>query len=591
MRKLYKVRIFNGTPWTNQNNAVYFPNLAEMFLWFSGKFESREWQLNVNYDTMTFKLPIRLEDMTGYNYGVIYDPEDLGKSRYFFISQSSETNAGVTTITTIPDVVQTLAYGNRLKDTLGFSTVTRQHPASRAEALDNLRYFTTNDDLLSSTSNAFNIKQWGVDFFSEGLYIIFTTTVDLSADAGTKDAPNMNTSQGQTYDKITSPQNLYVATEEQFGSMMGSLSNKPWISRNITQVSKVPAMFVDSNDLEDAGTPFSGLKKFVNGASSANVPGILNIPISEIRQALGLNTDRTDDYMLRFPYTYLEITNNQGQSFDLKFEDLDMGGDYINIDSKTMFGYDNQISIYPRLYLSEGENTLSGFLRGDGLGLSITWKTWDSVATLIDNYKLTEASSAYTRNLAQDRTLGGRIKDITSRDASLMDRFSDAMDIGGVASGLLSKGTTPLGKALGLGKRINDDHMKMQDINAQLENSKISSPTLGNQNYANTFTTANNIFGLQVKLKRINQKQFDNVKLYHKLFGFDYHSYTRLNDFNMSVVNYIKSAGDHLAPNSDILPQWLPLLATRLDAGIKLWKPTDVGTAVFNQDVHNNFVL
>lgn len=599
MRKLYSVRIFNSTPFTNQNNSVYFSTQQNMFDWFSSKFNWLEWKLNVNYDTVQFKVPVKLEEIIGYNYGVIYDPSNLSQARYFFIGQSIETNNGVTTIIAQPDLSQTISYGTRLQEVLGYSTITRQHPASNNEIKDNLKFYTSNDDLLSSTSNIFNIKQWSIDFFKEGLYIIFTTTVDLNGDAGDKDKPNLTTSKGQTYDKITSPQNLYITTEDNYTAMMDSLSSKPWISRNITMNTKIPAMFIDENDLENAPSKYGALKKFKNNATSANISSILSIPMTDIRSALELDSGGLEDYMLRYPYTYLEINNNQGQSFDIKFEDLDTSTDSIILDSKTMFGYDNQISIYPRQYLSDNENTLDNYVKGDGLGLSITWKTWDSIATLIDNYKLTEASSAYTRNLAQNRTLAGRFNDISSRDASLSDRFSDAMDLGGVAMGMASPfaAMSTSGRAgrlgsslLSVGSRINDDHMKMQDINAQLENSKISSPTLQNQNYNNTFATANGIFGLQVKLKRINIKQFNNIKRYHKLFGFDYHSYATLNNFNMSIVNYVKSSADHLQVGPDILPQWVPALSVRLDAGIKFWKPSNNGYDVFNQDISNNHI-
>lgn len=590
-RITYKVRIFQSTPFTNQNNAVYFKNPLLMFNWFSSKFAWKEFELNTTYDAVQFKLPIRLEDMPGYNYGVIYNSLTSGfeTSRYFFIGQTIETNSGVTTIICQPDTVQTLAYANRIKEVLGFSTIARQHPASPAEIKDNLKFLTSNDDLLSSTSNIFDIKQWGINFFDEGTYVIFTSTADLNADPGDKDKPNLNTSKGQTYDNITSPQNLYITSEDNYNDLMAALSDKPWISRNITMNTKVPAKFIDSNDLEDAPNKYGPwLKKFKNGATSADKFNLLEISLDDIRATLNLDLLGTEDYMLRYPYTYLEINNNQGQSFDIKFEDLDLSQNKVTLDSKTMFGYDNQISIFPRMYASDGENDLNDFVRGTGLGLSINWKTWDSIATLIDNFKMTEAASAYTRNLAQSRTLGGRLKDITSRDASLQDKFSDAMDLGGVAAGLVGGGS--LGsKLLGVGSRINDDHMKMQDINAQLENAKISAPTITNQNYNNTFTTANNIFGIQVKLKRINIRQFMNIRLYHKLFGFDYHTYDTLNDFNMTVVNYVKSSADHLIPGPDILPQWVPSLAIRFDAGIKFWKPTNDGSQVFNQDISGNF--
>lgn len=600
MRQLYNVRIFNSTPFTNQNNSVYFNNQKDMFDWFTSKFNWLEWKLNVNYDTVQFKVPVKLEEITGYNYGVIYDPTNLTNYRYFFIGQTLETNNGVTTIIAQPDVAQTLSYGTRIQEVLGYSTISRQHPESNNELRQNIKFYTSNDDLLSSTSNIFNIKQWSLNFFKEGLYIIFTTTVDLNGDAGDKDKPNLTTSNGQTYDKITSPQNLYISTEENYTEMMKALSSKPWISRNITMNTKIPAMFIDENDIEDAPSQYGALKKFKNNSTSSNVSGIIGIPLSEIRLALNLDSGGLEDYMLRYPYTYLEINNNQGQSFDIKFEDLDTTNDNIVLDSKTMFGYDNQISIYPRQYLSDNENTLDNFVRGDGLGLSITWKTWDSIATLLDNYKLTEASSAYTRNLAQSRTLVGRFNDISSRDSSLADKFSDAMDLGGVAMGMATPwaamSTQGRGGRLGssllsVGSRINDDHMKMQDINAQLENSKISSPTLMNQNYNNTFATANGIFGLQIKLKRINKTQFNNIKLYHKLFGFDYHAYAKLNKFNMSIVNYVKSSTDHLQVGPDILPQWVPALSVRFDAGIKFWKPTENGYDVFNQDISDNRVL
>lgn len=591
--KLFDVVLYKQTPFTDQNNAVYFNSKSDMDAWFAKFTQIKIDGMNIRPDTRVMRVPRAMDSLIGYNYLSFQYEQNSGFKKYAFITNMRYSSQEVTELEFLVDPVQTIAYGTTIRSAVGRNTITRQHLSDLSTSRAMLQQLNSNSDTIASGTNDYAIHQEGINFGDNGYYVLFTTSVDLGAEFGTDDKPLMETSTGQVYDHLQSPLNLYLAEQVDYTTMMKTLKKYPWIARNITQNSLIPKIFVDQADIELTNTPqLQNILKFKNNATSANITGFYGVSMANVRSMYGLNANGSEDYMLRYPYAYMTVENNQGQQLTLNFEDF-IGQSEINLGVKTMFGYDNQISVYPELQLSDGENTLTGFVRGSGLGKSITWSNWQSIPTLIDSGIMARANSAYSRNLQEMRTLGGRVNNVMDPSASLADKFTSAMDLTGVGLGVAGSlkmgGPLGVGKAaLGIGTRIADDHAKMQNIEAELEHAKISSPSIQNQNNANTFVMANNIFGLQIKFRRISSGQWETVKRYHKLFGFATSSYDYLMAFNMPVMNYVKMEAENVMPNNFILPQEVELLRTRFNAGIKFWKDNGETSNVFNQSITDN---
>jgi len=62
---------------------------------------------------------------------------------------------------------------------------------------------------------------------------------------GTVDAPKMETSQGNQYDNMTSPVNLYAIHYEYFNGLMKILAPYPWITQNIQLLMMIPDDFIN----------------------------------------------------------------------------------------------------------------------------------------------------------------------------------------------------------------------------------------------------------------------------------------------------------------------------------------------------------
>src|SRR5690625_7339440 len=72
----------------------------------------------------------------------------------------------------------------------------------------------------------------------------------LNADFGEDDDPKIESSEGITFDKITSPVNLYTVKREHFNDLMDKLSKFPWITQNIRSVSLVPSILLENKTVK-----------------------------------------------------------------------------------------------------------------------------------------------------------------------------------------------------------------------------------------------------------------------------------------------------------------------------------------------------
>src|SRR5699024_4742135 len=154
------------------------------------------------------------------------------------------------------------------------------------------------------------------------LSVLMQVSCSLSADFGEVDDPKIESSEGITFDKITSPVNLYVVTRSEFNNLMDKLAKFPWITQNIRSVSLVPSILLENKTVKVNPTSFTfnhlyslrdnattELNKFDNSLLK------ISKTINEMYQLFGLDPDE-DKHLLRNEYTTTEVyTFNGDQLF------------------------------------------------------------------------------------------------------------------------------------------------------------------------------------------------------------------------------------------------------------------------------------
>src|SRR5699024_3427607 len=95
------------------------------------------------------------------------------------------------------------------------------------------------------------------DLLFDELSVLMQVSCSLAADFGDVDDPKIESSEGITFDKITSPVNLYVVTKEQFNNLMDKLAKFPWITQNIRSVSLVPSILLENKTVKVNPTSFT----------------------------------------------------------------------------------------------------------------------------------------------------------------------------------------------------------------------------------------------------------------------------------------------------------------------------------------------
>src|SRR5699024_4760947 len=89
------------------------------------------------------------------------------------------------------------------------------------------------------------------------LDVLMQVSCSLTADFGKVDDPKIETSEGITFDKITSPVNLYTVKRKHFNTLMDKLSPYAWITQNIRSVSLVPSILLENKTVKEDPQSFN----------------------------------------------------------------------------------------------------------------------------------------------------------------------------------------------------------------------------------------------------------------------------------------------------------------------------------------------
>lgn len=567
--KLTEVIFFKNTPLVDFMNTIHFKSNQDRDLFFlnGGHYPTMKFNTKFNFvrDRLTFKIDMDFELFSGYNYCTF---KTEGAPRYYaFVGSYDYINDGVVTVHFIIDTVMTYTQGNKFEE-LQNITVEREHlPQSIYER--DLYYLQTNSDILETTTKQY-IKTKLHNFLN--FYIVFTTSVDLSANLGTQNKPLLKTSSGSRYDNITSPLNLYVMHQNDFNNLMKYLSDFPWISQNITKALLVPFEFLDDNDFEDVkmhNDAIADLKKFKKDGKSVNYSMIdFGFTRTELIDIFQLN--EKDLHLFRTDYMEIEMLSWDGQKVTINPCKLDskIG---LEIKVKTCIGYHNSVSMYPNNYDANGDDGDGEVSGGTFLNNALNYNDFDDIPILIDNYKLGQAQMSNRTNLSDSKQLSNRVNNIVNGQ-DMTTRFMDAVNVLSDVSPTAITG------------KLVDEYEYYRTQKAEMADMAISSPTITTQSHSNSFQIANDIWGVTLKFTCIDDVDKLRLKNYFSLFGFQIQkSGTSLHSIDsMSICNYIRFSGRWTLPNIDA--SLLEQLKVQCENGLRLWH--DNGTPnPFNQDL------
>lgn len=576
--KTTKIKFFYNTPLLDYNNTIHFTSNSERdkFFWNDNVYNSYDDEL-VNYnfikDKQSVNANIPYELTNGMNYMSFYSEFD-NVYYYAYIMEANYINIETTEIKFVIDVIMTYTQGKTLSN-LKNVNIQRQH-LPRTEYMNYLQQIRNNNDVLKCSTKQYVYNK----FFDFGEnYVIFESTVDLSQDFGTIEDPRINSASGTLYDNISGATKIYVIAYDEFQNFLTKMSEYPWITQNFSKIKMIPKIFIDENDLELVGIPSInyGLVRTLKYNSNSSSPDLtdLNLNFIQLRDIVSHETNTPKyNHLVRNEYMTIELYDLQGNSLFIDAGQLqtDVG---LELLSKSIIGFDNNIKIYPKNYQSaDDESGLSKF-NGTFLTQSLTINTFTELPIMINTGQLSKANTANQRNLQESFLLTNQAKSLIDNSSSTEQKLYNAISIGSNLSpaSIMSK--------------ADDEYKTYERQKADFKDMALKPPTLTSSEMGNAFLIANNINGILLKISAPNEIEINNIKNYYNSFGFEL-EFTSNQPFDiesMTIMNYLRCSGNYLIKD---MPIYLyNQLQANLEMGVKFWHNN--GTAnPFTQDINEN---
>lgn len=552
---------FKNTPLIDFQNTIHFNSNSERDQHFlnGGHYPTIKFggvRFNFIRDRSTIRINVKYEDMLGVNYCTFKsDFEDI---RYYaYVIEYKYINENTIEVHLLIDGIMTFTQGSVL-ERLPNLDIQRQH-LSKSNYDKNIWELKNNDDILkTNTKHYFKTEKV---IFRE-LIVLISSSVNLKDDFGDQDNPNMKTSNGKTFDRITSPLNLYACDLNDFNRLMKSLEAYPWISQNIKSMSLIPKVFMEDNlkkvtfDSNDSLSHVDYL--YTISGIKTNKTEILAdlIPVSytpdKLMELFGL--DKVEDrHLLRNEYTTTELYNYSGGALlvDNGQLNLDTGLSYM-VDIVT--GYHNEMKLYIDRYRVE-----KGVQEGSYLNDSLTFDTFDDMPMLIDTFGLSMAKTANQRQLTESKLLTNQVSSLTDSSANLKDRFMNAASL---ASNLSPSN---------LFGKFTDEYDYYRQQKAEHADMALETPSISEQTTGNSFNIANDNFGIHIKYSKPTQSELDKIKKYYKLFGYQVNDKSSFLDpvNSMSICNYLQFRGSWYIRDIDVSIN--EMMKAQFENGVRFW--------------------
>ena len=562
--KLTQFTLYKNTLFTDMQNTVHFNSNNERDNFFNTEFTGsnvKTFETNFNFrrDMGSLKVPELFENLMGFNYCKFVNGFDK-KTYYAYIVSMKYLNDNTTQLDIVIDTVMTYTQGNILENLQNVEGIRQHLPQTIMN--NRMDYLRNNSDTLETSSMMFvdSTLLGGAVVFSDFYYIIQSAVVldgDI-AQFGNEDAPKMRTANGSTFDGVSTPINLYLCSGELLTEWTSKMSDYPWIMQNVKTIIKIPSILIDTSKLETKTCAGVSMWRLAYKKESEKLVLPFQINEKRLREFLGLRSNET--YLLRDNVINCYLTDFRGNQLNFETGKI---GEKNNIVLSCVFGVTNEIDVYSEHY---GERDTSikkhGFYRDN----QMTITQFDNVPVMIDNYTLNKANTAYSRQLENSRQLSGRMGSITGKDSNLQDRLFNAVSVySNVFSGGLMSAPA---KAAGL---FSNEYEYYRDQKAQLNQWKITPPTISEGSYSNSNLIKTNDYGIWLKVSRINDDELNNLRSYFGKFGFESMSNdNRIYDVtSWTYCNWVQFRGNYVIPNID--RELFDVLKTIFEGGVRLF--------------------
>lgn len=553
--KLTDFVFYKNTPFTDFTNTILFDSNEQRDQYFTNTFESISFynmRFNFIRDRGIVQVPLSYHELSGINYCKFISDFEPGVTYYAYVMDYRYLNDNTTEVSLLIDGIMTFCQGDTLSKFKNLS-VTRKH-LTRSEYNERIDELKNNDDVIKTYTKRYTHTD---KLLFKELDVLIQVSCSLTADFGDVDDPKIVSSEGITFDKITSPVNLYTVKREKFNELMDKLSEFAWITQNIRSVSLVPSILLENKTVKvnPKSFNFDHLYTLRDGATTELNrfdTDLLKISktIDEMYEMFGLDPDE-DKHLLRNEYTTTEVYTFTG---DQLFIDNGLLSEKYGLffRSSYVMGYHNEVAVYVENYKSEED------VEGSFLNDAIFIKNFDDVPIMIDNYNLSLAKSAHQRQLAESKLISNRIANIADTGADPKDRFIDAMSL-----------TTNLSPMNLFGKFV-DEHEFYKQQQAEMKDMALNTDTVTGQSNNNSLAIARDFFGITVKHAQPTKSEWDKIKKYYKLFGYLVNDENAtINPRTMTICDYVQFSGQFMIENVDISIN--EMIKAQFENGVRFW--------------------
>lgn len=571
--KLTEFTFYKNTPLVNLQNTIHFKSNERRDEFFNTHYQKITFNHPYNFriDRGVIKVSKRYDEMIGYNYCKFIDGFD-NRTYYAFVIGCHYETDNTTRIDILIDLVMTHTNGNVLQS-IGFVDVIRSH-LPRLEYEQNLERIRASQDM--PTINTLRYTSRNSDLFGD-TYVLLYSTVDLTKDYGDEKKPKMSASSGGTYDRMTSPVDLYIIERNHFDDFTESMQKYPWIMQNITKCVLIPKKFVDKNDLKKIKTKtgFNQIFKLKSDQVSNDIPSSIQYSKAELLEMLNIKPQ--DEHLLRAGYATIELTDYKGQTLAIdlsKVEDL-------RCTFKVLLGYKNEIRLVVDGYGSRNKGQASGYY----LNYSLGFVDFDEMPIMINNADLTLAKSAYSRELSNSRTISGRLGKIAGADSSISDRVFNSLSVfsdvfAGSMAGSAAKGAN----------LFNNEYEYYREQNAQMAELALTPPTVTSQVTGNAFLVKSSDWGVHMLIATPTVNDRLRARTYYNMFGFEINERKAIDKaYNCNeFANWLQFKGNWNIPNVDV--ESMNALRTIFEGGVRFWHDKDIDNPMNNALLTNDIV-
>src|SRR5699024_5388876 len=196
---------------SNEQRDNYFNNRFDRFSFLNMRF-------NFIRDRGIIRIPLSYDDMAGINYCKFNSDFEPDVTYYAYVMEYRYINDHTTEVSLLIDGIMTFCQGNVLNSFKNLS-VSRKH-LTRTEYNNRIDELKNNDDVIKTHTKKYTHSE---KLLFDDLDVLMQVSCSLTADFGEVDDPKIETSEGITFDKITSPVNLYVVNRKNFNKLMDKL--------------------------------------------------------------------------------------------------------------------------------------------------------------------------------------------------------------------------------------------------------------------------------------------------------------------------------------------------------------------------------